>query len=80
MVNLDPWDADGEKSVDIDNAILYMIAVDLQPLQIVENVGFGRLLNLLQPKYKIKSRKYFTNTLLPKIYAQMKVREELISL
>ncbi|KAL3107278.1 hypothetical protein niasHT_018454 [Heterodera trifolii] len=53
-----PWDKDGDKTVNINNKIMEMIAVDLQPLSIVENIGFKRLISELQPKYKMPGR-YF---------------------
>jgi hypothetical protein len=51
------------------------MATDIQPLSVVENCGFQRLMALLAPKYKIPSRKYFTETSLPAIYNEMKVME-----
>ena len=49
------------------------IATDIQPLSVVENIGFKRLINKIQPRYKIPSRIYFSNTLMPKMMEQMKV-------
>ena len=50
-----------------------MLAVDCQPLSVVEDVGFKRVLQILEPCYKCPSRKYFTDTMyVPKIYTGMK--------
>ena len=42
-------------------------AIDTQPLSIVDNGGFMKLLNTLKPRYTIPSRKYMTDTILPRI-------------
>ena len=55
-----------------------MLAVDCQPLSMVEDVGFKRVLQILEPCYKCPSCKYFTDTILPKIYTGM--REEVTKL
>ena len=49
-----------------------MLAVDCQPLSMVEDVGFKRVLQILEPRYKCPSRKYFTDTIIPKVYTGMK--------
>nr|XP_033787925.1 zinc finger BED domain-containing protein 4-like isoform X2 [Geotrypetes seraphini] len=47
-----------------------MIALDDQPLQLVENVGFKRLLHLLAPTYKVPNQTTFTRHVIPTLYAQ----------
>ena len=49
-----------------------MLAVDCKPLSMVEDVGFKRVLQILEPRYKYPSCKYFTDTIIPKIYTGMK--------
>ena len=44
----------------------------------VEDVGFRKVLKLLEPRYQCPSRKYFTETIIPKIYSGMK--EEVVRL
>lgn len=68
------WNADGPKTKQMDQLIMEMIATDIRPLSIVENEGFRRLLNFAAPKYKIKSRSYFTTTLLPQLYDRVKIK------
>ena len=50
--------------------------MDCQPLSVVSDVGFVRLLKSLESRYSIHSRKYFTDTVLPKIYEGVKVVKE----
>ena len=44
-----------------------MIALDLQPFSIVEDVGFVRLIQQLEPPYKLPSRRYITESVIPRI-------------
>lgn len=52
----------------ITEALTHYIALDDQPLSMVENVGFRRLLSVLEPMYEIPSRRHITDTVLPKMY------------
>lgn len=49
-----------------------MIATDNQPISILENQGFNRLLHLLKPKYKLPRRKYMSEVVIPAIYEKVK--------
>lgn len=66
------WDINDPRSQNIHRKIGEMIAVDYQPFTIVEDTGFCSLLRLLEPKYNIPSRKYFTETVVPKIHDRVK--------
>ena len=44
-----------------------MIAIDCQLFLIVQNEGFTRLLNMLEPMYSLQSRRYIMETVLPRI-------------
>ena len=50
-----------------------MIAIDSQPIYIVEDPGFISFVKSLEPRYKIPSRKYFTEKVFPKIIKGVKV-------
>jgi len=41
-----------------------MIAVDCQPVSIVDHECFKSLVSTLEPKYQIPSRKYFSETVI----------------
>ena len=51
-----------------------MMAIDLQPFSVVEDVGFRRLMAELEPRYVLPSRQYFSEVLIPEIYAKVKQR------
>ncbi|KAJ8048482.1 Zinc finger BED domain-containing protein 4 [Holothuria leucospilota] len=56
-----------------------MVAMDLQPFSIVEDVGFQRFCSVLEPRYKLPSRFHISRTPIPNIYnkVQAKIKEEL---
>ena len=51
---------DCKRSVDITNSIAEMIGLDMQPYSIVENPGFLQIMNVVEPRYTMPSKKYFT--------------------
>lgn len=51
-----------------------MIAVDLQPYCIARDVGFHRLMSKIAPNYKMPSRKYFSDTIVPDIFQKVKTK------
>lgn len=53
----------------IDDALVEMVALDHQPLQIVENVGFINYSKKLNPDYSLPSRKTLTHKLLHEKYS-----------
>lgn len=55
----------------IHQAIAEMIALDEQPFSIVEDNGFLHYTRTLEPRYKVPSRKYITETVLPDIHARV---------
>ncbi|XP_073470760.1 zinc finger BED domain-containing protein 4-like [Aquarana catesbeiana] len=63
---------DNPRAVQITEALTQFIILDDQPLSIVENMGFQRFLNVLEPKYDIPSRHYIRDIILPKIHDTVK--------
>lgn len=56
----------------ISLAIAKYIAIDMRPLDSVNDRGFCELIKTLEPRYNLDSRTYITKTLLPKIYRELK--------
>jgi hypothetical protein len=69
------WDINDKRSQKIHKYIGEMIAIDLQPFSVVEDIGFIRLLNHMCPNYQIPSRKYIKENIVQDIY--MKVRNKI---
>ncbi|XP_060855416.1 E3 SUMO-protein ligase ZBED1-like [Metopolophium dirhodum] len=70
-----------ESKVDqFNKAVIEMIAEDMQPLSIVENRGFRKLINLLDSRYKLPSCKLIGTTLIPNLYeSTRKIIETILS-
>ncbi|XP_030405093.1 zinc finger BED domain-containing protein 4 [Gopherus evgoodei] len=56
----------------ITSLVAEMIALDLQPYSFVDNIGFNRLLEYLQPQYSLPSPSYFSRTAIPEMYDNVK--------
>ena len=54
------------------DAVVRMIVKDMQPLSVVENEGFRRLMQVMDPRYQLPSRSTITRSLLPQKYEALK--------
>lgn len=61
-----------KKKKKITNLIAEMIALDLQPYSLVDNVAFNRLLEYLKPQYSLPSPSNFSRTAIPDMYDNVK--------
>ena len=74
-----PYKNDSNKKKELDDLVVKMIVEDSQPLSVVEDKGFKRLVNGLNPRYDLPSRREISRTLLPSVYKRKvdRVRQEL---
>ncbi|RMX57763.1 hypothetical protein pdam_00023626 [Pocillopora damicornis] len=56
------------RSKNIDQALIRMIAINMQPATIVEDTGFQSLVCLLDSWYQLSSRRHIMRSLLPDMY------------
>lgn len=63
-----------ERAKKITQAIAYFMCKDLRPYNVVENEGFCHLLKTLEPRYVTPSRRFFTDTAVPKLYREVKLK------
>ncbi|EFA12506.1 hypothetical protein TcasGA2_TC012931 [Tribolium castaneum] len=63
-----------QKKKEIDNLVIDMITLDMQPLSIVGDVGFQQLINKLDPHYKLPSKTQVKEVLLPRRYNEVKIK------
>lgn len=63
---------DNPKAAKITQALTQFIALDDQLLSVVDNMGFRRLLGVLEPRYEIPSQRHITDTVLPKMHEFVK--------
>ncbi|KAK7122932.1 hypothetical protein R3I94_019901 [Phoxinus phoxinus] len=61
------WQNSDQRSKKIDTQILEMIATDNQPFTVVSDVGFRRLIATLEPRYSLKTEKYYRTDMLENI-------------
>ncbi len=73
------WTTSNPRALCISTKIGEVIALDCQLFFLVEDIGFIRLINVLESRYRIPSRKYITETILPKIHSDIKskVKDEI---
>ncbi|KAE8288344.1 Zinc finger BED domain-containing protein 4 [Larimichthys crocea] len=65
-----------QKAKRITKGIAEFIAMGLQPYSVVENRGFRRMMEGMEPRYVIPSQRYFTNTAVP---ALKQTKAEIVS-
>lgn len=65
---------DDIRAKDITRTIAEEICVDMEPLDLVNKIGFKRLLKKLSPNYKMVSRSHITEKVIPEIYQRVKVK------
>lgn len=63
-----------ERAKKITQSIATFIAKDLHHYSFVENPGFRVLLHTLEPRYRIPSLSFFTDTTIPGLYSDTKSR------
>ncbi len=63
---------DNPRAKQITEVLTQFIVLDDQPLSVVDNVGFRRFVNVLEPKYEIPSRRHVTDIVLPQIHDAVK--------
>ncbi|XP_065648073.1 zinc finger BED domain-containing protein 4-like [Hydra vulgaris] len=61
------WDINNSSSIRIHRAIAKMIITDMEPIQVVQKTGFVELIRVLERRYTVPSRKYFSERLIPEI-------------
>ncbi|XP_065843450.1 uncharacterized protein [Oscarella lobularis] len=56
----------------MDDALIKMIALDLQPASVVEDTGFRHLVHTLDSRYQLPSRRSLMRSQLPDVYEKIK--------
>lgn len=57
----------------ITDAVAFFICKDLQPYSVTENEGFHYLLHVLEPRYKMPTRKLLAEKEIPALYEKVKL-------
>ncbi len=69
--NTKKFDKDSAKAKAINCKVMEMIAIDDQPFSIVEDFGFRRLIEFIEPRYSLPSRWHFADVSLPALYNEV---------
>ena len=65
--------ATSDRARSITRSIGLFMALDMRPYSVVDNDGFQRMIEVLEPRYKIPSRTHFSNTVVPSLYEELKM-------
>ena len=65
------YDEKSSRAQELNRAVAYYIAKDMQSLYTVEKPGFRHLIQMLDPKYTLPSRKYFAKQEIPRLYLEV---------
>ncbi|XP_073726190.1 zinc finger BED domain-containing protein 4-like [Misgurnus anguillicaudatus] len=75
------WGTSDTRSKKVDLAIVEMIATDNHPFTVVSGVGFKRLVALLEPRYSLKTEKYYRTDLFKDVHTKVENKiKELVTL
>ena len=61
-----------KRAKELDHAVAYFLAKDMQPFYTVEKPGFQKMVNVFDPKYTLPSRNDFSEKELPRLYSQVR--------
>ncbi|XP_064153682.1 E3 SUMO-protein ligase ZBED1-like isoform X1 [Anguilla rostrata] len=71
-----PYEKKSKRYKEITSAITYCIAKDMMPISTVEKQGFKKLMSVIDAKYALPGRKYFSKKSLPQLYAECRGKLE----
>lgn len=69
-----PYPSGSKRAQEITNALSQFIAKEMMPFNVVERPGFQKLVNKLDGRYTIPSRKYFAKMAIPALYVDTRAR------
>ena len=66
------YDVKSKRAGELNKAVAYYLAKDMQPLYAVERPGFKKLVAKLDPKYALPSRNHFSEIEIPGLYNDLR--------
>ena len=74
-----PYTRGSQRWEEITESVTHFMAKEMIPINTVKKPGFRSMVRKLDPQYEVPSRKYFSKTALPSLYAETreKVTKEL---
>lgn len=79
MAKKDGYKEGGLKKKNLDELLINMLVIDLQPMSIVEDRGFTKFVHGLDPRYNLPSRRELTRKHIPNMYEEVvqRLKDEL---
>ena len=76
------WNKNDHRKGFVDNKLIEMICLDMQPFSIVDDIGFRNFVSALQPSYYMPTRQEISKTRVPELYksVEAKVKDNLLNL
>ncbi|XP_077417784.1 E3 SUMO-protein ligase ZBED1 isoform X1 [Vanacampus margaritifer] len=71
-----PYEKTSKRWREITEAVTYYLVKDMIPIKNVENEGFKRLFKVVDPRYDLPSRKFFSSTAIPRLYSECREKIE----
>ncbi|XP_072563330.1 E3 SUMO-protein ligase ZBED1-like [Paramormyrops kingsleyae] len=71
-----PYDKQSKRHKDITRAVTNFLAKDMMPFSMVDSVGFRKMMSVIDPRFELPSRKYFSRTAIPALYSEVRDRVE----
>ncbi|KAI2648014.1 Zinc finger BED domain-containing protein 4 [Labeo rohita] len=72
LAKRDKFPRDSKKALTLTEKICQFIVLDDQPLSVVSNIGFKRLIEHLEPRYVMPSRHYIVDKTIPQMHKEVK--------
>ena len=66
------YNSDSPRAKELTKAVGYFIVKDLMPTSVVQGDGFHKLIERLDPRYQLPSRKTFSDRVIPTMYNSLK--------
>ncbi|XP_058616584.1 uncharacterized protein LOC131530377 isoform X2 [Onychostoma macrolepis] len=71
-----PYDKQSKRHKDITKAVTNFFAKDMMPFTTVEDVGFRKMISIINPRCELPGRKYFSRAAIPALYGEVRERVE----
>uniref|UniRef100_A0A8C1F800 BED-type domain-containing protein n=2 Tax=Cyprinus carpio TaxID=7962 RepID=A0A8C1F800_CYPCA len=68
------WGPSDPRAKNLDKKVMEMIATDIQAFSVVEGVGFRRLLAAAEPRYTLKTEKFYRTDKLHHVHAKVVIK------
>ncbi|KAL0147209.1 hypothetical protein M9458_057486 [Cirrhinus mrigala] len=72
LTKRDKFPRDSKMALTLTEKICQFIVLDDQPLSVVSNIGFKRLIEHLEPRYVMPSRHYIVDKTIPQMHKEVK--------